>query len=268
MDFFKERPQSRDVTLNPDVVTRRYVCGREGNEATVAAYVLSATPIVYQNLIRHSMSLKPLGGGIWNVDVPYSQWSQPREGVHRVRYDTTGGTARKTHALSHVASYAPSDKTAPDHAGALNVAPDGRPEGVDVGVPAFRWSEEHTLPVSLCGWGYSQILKALTYHVNAAAFRGFPQGQVLFTGASGGYSSDADSDTEVQITFNFEQQDTISNATYDTITGVTKVGWEYLWFEHAQEDDTTAKRLKSKLIAVHREVLYDMADFSLLQIGS
>lgn len=268
MDFFNERPDSREVNLHPDSVVLKYVCGREGDEYLAAAYAIQATPYIHDNLFRQSMAIKPVGGGIWNVDVTYGPYPEPQRNAYRVRYDTTGGTARKTHAISHVASYAPSGKTAPAHNGAINVAPDGRPEGVDVVVPTFKWSEEHTLPVSICGWAYSQVLKALSGRVNQHVFRGFPQGQVLFTGATGGYSSESDDDQNVQVTFNFEQQDTISNATYDTITGVTKVGWEYLWFEHAQEDDTTAKRLKSKLIAVHREVLYDMADFSLLQIGS
>jgi hypothetical protein len=266
--IFKERPDSRDVTLSPDTITLKYVGGPTGDELYMTAYAVQATPVVFDNLYRQSMSLKPIGGGLWNIDVPYGAWPEPDQNVYRIRYDTTGGTTRKTQAISHVASYAPTGKTAPAHNGAINVASDGRPEGTDVGIPSFKWTEEHTLPVGVCGWAYSQVLKALTYHVNASAFRGFPQGQVLFTGATGAYSSDAESDTETQVTFSFEQQDTITAATYDSISGVTKVGWEYLWFEHSQEDDSTAKRLKSTLIAVHREKLYDLADFSLLQIGS
>jgi hypothetical protein len=271
--IFEERPDSRETTLAPDTITLKYVGGRTGDELTMAAYAISATPLIHNNLYRQSMSIKPLGGGMWNVDVPYGNWPNEPSYIsgyssYRVHYDTTGGTARLTQALAHIASYAPPGKTAPAHNGALNVAADGRPEGTDVVVPSFKWTEEHTMPILTCGWPFSQVLKAMTGHVNAATFRGFPQGEVLFLGATGSYSSEASTDKETQLTFSFEQQDSITNVTYDAVTGVSKIGWEYIWFEHSQKDDDTAKRLKSTLLAVHREKLYYTADFSLLQIGS
>lgn len=266
--IFQERPDSRDFTRNPDGLTLRYVCGRHPDAAYINAYSIAATPYIFDGLYRQSLTAKHLGGGMWNVDVPYGTMPEPSAAAYRIRYDTTGGTARITQALSHIASYARSGETAPDHGGAINVGPDGRVEGVDKIVPAFSWSEEHTLPVAICGWSYSQILKALTGHVNNASFRGFATGEVLFNGAIGAYSSDADTAYETQVTFNFEHQDSITSVTYDDVTGVTKVGWEYLWFEHAQEDDSTAKRLKSPLIAVHREKVYEAANFALMGIGS
>jgi len=263
-----ERKDSGDFSRNPDQITLKFACGRTGDEDFVNAYALSATPYIYKQLFRHKLTAKHLGGGMWHVEVPYHERPEPQENEYRIRYDTTGATARVTQAVSHVASYARSGETAPDHGGAINVAPDGRVEGVDRVVSSFKWTEEHTLPIGLAGWSYSQILKALTGHVNANTFRGFSTGQVLFLGATGDYSSNTEHQFETRLTFHFEQQDSISDATYDEITGVTKVGWEYLWYEHGQEDDATANRLKSPLIAVHREVIYETANFGLLQIGS
>lgn len=263
-----ERIDSGDFTANPDTITLKFVCGRSNDERYVYAYALSATSYIYKNLFRQDLSAKHLGGGMWHVDVPYGEKPLPEQGSYRVSYNTTGATTRVTQALSHVASYARSGETAPDHGGAINVAPDGRVEGVDKVIPSFKWTEEHTLFTGLAGWTYSQVLKALTGYVNHFPFRGFSQGEVLFLGATGDYSSETENQFETKITFHFEQTDSISNVAYDEVTGVTKVGWEYIWFEHAQEDDSTANRLKSPLIAVHREKIYETANFGLLQIGS
>lgn len=265
---FDERAGSGDFTSNPATCTLKFVAGRTNDESYVEAYTLSSTSYIYRGLYRQNIEAKSLGGGMWHIDVPYGEAPKPTANAYRISYDTTGGTAHVTQAVSHVASYGLSGQTAPNHGGAINVAPDGRVEGVDKVVSAFKWTEEHTLPVSLTGWPYSQVLRALTGYVNHTTFRTFPQGHVLFHGATGSYSSDADSQFEFPTTFQFEYQPSLSSVTYDQITGVTKVGWEYLWFEHAEEEDTTAKRMKSKLIAVHREKLYETANFALLQIGS
>ena len=58
-------------------------------------------------------------------------------------------------------------------------------EGCEIVVPKFSWSETWQLPIAMYNWAYSQTLKAITGKVNAAAFRGFPAGQVLFRGGKG-----------------------------------------------------------------------------------
>ena len=276
IDFWQERAESGSFTVAPDEITLQFVTGRTGDENEVYAYSLLATSVIYKNLYRQSGKFKHVGGGLWHVDIPYgASPSDPmtrtpfseQANPYRIQYDTTGGTAHITQAKAHVAGYAASG-TATNHGGAINVAPDGRVEGVDIGVPSFRWSESHVLSIAVAGWGYSQILKALSYHINAAPFRGFARGQVLFTGATGTYASDADTQFEVPITFNFEQQDTATGLVYDGVTGVTKDGWDLLWFEHRQQVDASSNKMKSKLISVQRERVYDYADFSLLQIGS
>lgn len=263
--IFHERPDSGDFTTEPDTFVKKYVCGRHGDEAYVKAYALLATPLIFNGLYRQTVKAKHIGGGLFNLDVTYGKNPPPDIDAYRIRYDTTGGTAHITQAKEHLDDYGPpGPPDPPDHGGAINVKDDGRPEGTEIVVSAFRWSQEHTLPISIAGWPYSQVLKALTGKVNEEEFRGFPIGQVLFKGATGSYSSALEDAHKIQLVYNFEQNDNITNITYDKVEGVTKVGWEYLWFEHAQEDDDNAKRLKSPLIAVHRERVYDAADFTLL----
>lgn len=263
--IFEERHGSGDFTVNPPTYTLRYVAGRHGDENYVKTYAVAATPMIFKGLFRQDIQAKSLGGGMFHVDVTYGQIQQPQQGSYRISYDTTGATAHVTQAKEHLNDY-PS-ASAPNHGGALNVE-DHRAEGVDIVIPAFRWTEEHTLPISIAGWTYSQTLAALTGMVNNATFRNFAAGEVLFTGAQASYSSDAENAMEVQIAYNFEHQPSLSNVTFGTVTGVYKTGHQYLWFEHEVQEDTTAYRAKSPLIAVHRERLYDSANFGLLQIGS
>lgn len=266
--IFEERPRSADFTVDHvgdgDSFTARYVCGRHGDEGYVKAYAIAATPLIFKGLFRKNIDAKAVGGGLWHLEVHYGKTPPPDGTEYRVRYDTTGGTARKTHALEHIESFARSGETAPDHNGAINVVEDGRVEGVDVVIPQFKWTEEHRLSVAVAGWPYSQVLKAITGKVNNATFRGFSAGQVRFDGATGDFSTANEDANTILLTYQFVQQDDVSSVTVGEITGVEKDGWEYAWTEYAQEDDSTAKRLTSQAIAVHVERVYDSADFSLL----
>jgi len=262
--IFRQLPKSGDWTVEPDTITLKFSAGRHGDEGEVKEYAVANTPPIYKGLFRDSITAKALGGGMWHIDVKYIGRTGPG---YRIRYDTTGGTAHITQAKDHIEDYGRENETPPDHGGAINVKEDGRPEGVDIVVPSFKWTEEHTLPVSLAGWAYSQVLADMSGKVNNTMFRGFPAGQVLFSGATGAYSSEADEEYEIQITYNFERQHDLDEVAYDEVMDVSKTGWEYLWFEHEQDDDDDANMLKSPLIAVHREEIYESADFGDLGIG-
>lgn len=265
--IFDERPKSGDFTTDPDTYTLKYVCGRHGDEGYVKAYALTATPIIYKGLFRQQIQAKHIGGGLFHLDIPYSERTPPDPAVYKIRYDTTGGTAHVTQAKEHLEDWGRTGGPPPkNHEGAINVKDDLRAEGVDIIVSAFRWSETHTLPIAVAGWPYSQLLKAITGKTNGTAFRGFPTGHVLFRGATGDFTSSSPGTQEIQITYQFEQQDSVTNLQFDEVQNVTKVGWELLWFEHEVDDD--GDNQITRLVAVHRERLYDVADFSLLGIGS
>lgn len=266
MWIFHETPDSGDQTAGPESAIKRYVCGRTGSDSYVRAYAIAATPVIYDGLFRQHIAVKAQGGGMWRVEVQYGPIEPPKLNEYSIRFDTTGGTARITHAKEHIQSYAPSGKTAPDHKGAINVADDGRVEGTDIVVPQFKWSEDWTLDAAVANWSYAQVLKALTGKVNAGTFRGFTAGHVLFEGATGGASSQ--SPDKVQLTFNFVHQDSATGITVGDITNIQKVGWQYSWVEYARADDTTANALTSRPLAVHIERVYDTADFGLLLIGN
>ncbi|HQL55478.1 MAG TPA: hypothetical protein PLQ87_12285, partial [Phycisphaerae bacterium] len=69
-------------------------------------------------------------------------------------------------------------------------------------------------------------------------------------------------------TFRFAASPNVTNLTIGDITGINKKGWEYLWVRYADSEDTVAKALVKKPIAVYIERVYDDGNLSLLGIGS
>jgi hypothetical protein len=111
---------------------------------------------------------------------------------------------------------------------------------------------------------YKAALFALTGSVNNAAFRGFAAGEVLFLGASGSQRGQDD----WEITFRFAASPNVTGLTVGSITNIDKRGWDYLWVRYADMEDTTAKALVKRPVAVYVEQVYPFADLSGLGIGT
>ena len=263
---FIERPDSRKATENPRSYTLCYTLAGVIDDTFARAYVIAATPIIYSGLYRQDVKLDPAGYSLWKVEVSYGPIKQPEATDFKITFDTTGGSVKITQGISHINSYAPAGKTAPDHKGAIGVSQDGQPEGCDVVIPSFKWSETWQLPSATYDWSYATVLKALTGRVNDASFRGFDTGTVRFDGAKGSASNK--DPTLVELTFDFSQSDDATEITAGDITGIAKGGWEYLWYEYEKQADATANKLVSPPIAAHVEQVYYEGDFSLLGIGT
>jgi hypothetical protein len=262
-----ERPDSGETSANPRAITLKYVLAGIFERSVAIAYAVLNTAPMVAGLWRQDVKLISKGFKIWWVDVPYGpiQQSDPDSGEYRWNFDTTGGTAKITQAKQHVKSYAPSDKTPPNHKGAIGVKEKGEVEGVEIVIPAFKWTETHTLNAKRVGWSYSQILKAITAHVNYASFRGFPAGQVRFDGAQGGQSSKDPG--KLEVTYHFTQSDDVEGVTAGDIKDIDKKGWQYLWYEYETVEDKTAVRKAKQPVAAHVERVYDSANFNLLGVG-
>ena len=95
---------------------------------------------------------------------------------------------------------------------------------------------------------------------NAASFRGFPEGQVLFLGTNGG----SDATSLIEITFEFQASPDVTDLTIGPISGITKPGWAYLWVKY---DDGASENSAVKVPkAVYVEQVYQEGDFSGLGI--
>ena len=56
--------------------------------------------------------------------------------------------------------------------------------------------------------------------------------------------------------------------TVSEITGIDKKGWQYLWVRYADAEDSVAKAIVKKPVAVYIEKVYEEGDFSGLGIGT
>lgn len=227
--------------------------------ASPPTYTVNGIP-----LFRKQATVEEVGPEAHVIHIIYGPIKPPELNEYKFAFDTTGGRQKITQSLETVHKYAPDGKTAADHNGAIGVTDHGV-EGCEIIVPKFSWTETWQLPIETYDWSYSQTLKAITGKVNAEMFRGFPAGQVLFRGGKGAASSK--NPMLMEITFHFDQSDDVEAQTIGEITGVSKAGWEYLWVQYREVDDTDAKSFARRPVAAYVEKVYKATSFSPLGIG-
>ena len=241
-----------------------YIVRGTDSERLAIQAVRSATPTAYNGMDRGEIGLEPVSDSIWEAAVKYAAPSATlQEGESSYNFDTSGGTQHITQALSHVASYAPAGKTAPDFKGAIGVTA-GSVDGVDITVPVYTFSETHILAADDVDNTYKGKLFALTGKTNNAGFKGFATGECLFLGASGSKRGSGD----WEITFHFAASPNKTGLSVGDITGIAKKGWEYLWVRYEDDVDTTAGAMVKKPVAVYIEKVYDEGNFADLAIGT
>jgi hypothetical protein len=229
------------------------------DEAEVQALLAATVPATYASLELESVSAEPQGGRVWKGSARYTR----RENDTEYTFDTGGGTAKVTQSLGTIASYAPPGLTAPDFGGAIGVSED-RVEGVDITSPAFNFTETHRFADALVDGAYKRNLFVLTGAWNDDDFKGFASGECMFLGATGSKRGDEN----WSITFRFAGSQNISGATLGSITGIDKLGWDYLWVRYAVFEDSFAFSLVRRPVAIYVERVSYPGDFSLLNIGT
>jgi len=205
----------------------------------------------------------PGGTMIWEGEAEYALFSRTFKSIGESSYsfDTGGGNQHITQSISTTNSY----PAGAEGGGAINSDGATRVEGVDIVVPVYNFSETHYLANATVDavdpTNYKQGLFNLTGKVNAAAFKGFAAGEVLFLGASGSQRGTED----WEITFKFAASPNTTGRTVGSITGIDKKGWEYMWVQYQPSAGTG--RLLSVPVAVHVEKVYEDGDFSTLGIS-
>ena len=259
MAIVDEAFAGRSTTIGRTKVTRITVNVHDAaDEIDARDAVQLWRPATYDGMYAGDVDIDELGGGHWRATVVYSLAETDDE----YTFDTGGGNQKITQSPV-VASYAPSGATAPDFQGAINVS-DDRVEGVDVVSPVFQFSETHRVTDTFVLAGYKQVLFGLTGCVNNATFKGLAAGECLFLGASGTKRGlDAWS-----ITYRFAGSPNVTGLTIGDITGVDKLGWDYLWVRYADFPDSFAYCLVKRPIAAYVHRVYTPADFSDLGIGT
>ena len=233
------------------------------NDLEAKGNLLTASPILYDGLIRQTAHIEQIGPALWDGSVRYGPRKRPDTGESSFSFDTGGGTQHVTQSLQTLGAYAPPDMTAPDYQGAIGATGENV-EGVDVTVPVYNFSETHYVAIESVTQAYKAALFALTGRINAAPFRGFAAGEVLFLGASGSQRGEED----WEITFRFAASPNVSGLSVGNITGIAKRGWDYLWVRYEDAEDATAKVLVKRPVAAYVERVYYDGDFSALGIGA
>lgn len=252
-----------------------YVKGA-ADEAAALLAVGTAAPDTYLGLARQSRRAKTIGTDQYIVtaryandvsndatDDPNGSITPPTESSYQ--FSTGGGSETMFVSLQTMQGLAGSgvqNPTVPDFDGGINVTDDGA-QGVERTVPVFNFSETHYKTSAQVTQAYIGSLFALTGTVNNATFKGFAAGEVLFLGASG---SKRGAYGDWELTYNFAASPNTTNGTVGNFTGVNKEGWDYIWFQFEDVEDTAAKQLVRRPAYLFVERVYKRADFSLLAI--
>jgi hypothetical protein len=265
------RPTGIQSTKNGITVPYRLI-GEWGRNAA-RAYALANAPLILGAWYRNDVRCTSLGGGVWDVDAEYGpkDRKQPEQNDYKWTFDTTGKTKHITQGIQHIATYTPPKiKDAIEHHGAIGVTDDSV-EGVDIPDRAYKWQETWSLLASSYTFAFSTVLGELTGRMNASYFRGFPPYMVQFQGATGGQLSGGGEGSEPVLrdfAFSFEVSPSETGLVIGDITGIDKIGWDYLWVRYESSDDSTSKKTTPKPIQVEVDRVMTAFNFSLLGIGT
>lgn len=248
-----------------------YIANGTEDEAEVRAALNEETEPTYDIgidspflLPRTRISVEPIGqrgpGDIqWECHVIYATRSLTPLDSGDFEFDTSGGTAHVTQAKGVIATLG----EMPDTGGAIGVTKDGV-EGTDIVVPVFNFSETHRKQETEVDETYRILLFSLTGTVNNGPFRGFAAGEVLFLGASGRKSGQHG---PFELTYKFAASPNVTGLTIGDITGISKLGWEYIDIRYEDIVDEDVNALVKYPIGVQIVRNYDYTDFDLLGIG-
>jgi hypothetical protein len=291
----QEQPDSRSGQASRSFASRqsRHYWIRGTADLAIAATALSNATSVYPltltcpingiTLYRSDVRYRPLRGksggcDLWDFVCDYEDPQalddkrQLDTGSYRFRVSTSGGNMRITSSLAQVKAYTSQGSAnpgnyfsvlAPDYQGALGVSRDGDVEGVDIVVPALRFTITYRQPLATITDAYVRTVEALTGTVNASTFYGRAAGEVLFLGADGEQGVDSDP----TWSYDFSRMPNLTAQQIGDITGIAKKGHEYLWVLFEETTDAGAKAIVRRPKAVYIERLYQLAAFSSLGIG-
>ena len=232
-------------------------------------------------LYAESYSINYLGDDAWQVTIAYEKEGadddNQTEPLKRGRsFDTSGGTQHITQSrpvgngqsLDFEKRYPPN---ALNQSGAIGVDGDSV-AGIDVVSPSLQWTETYDVPSPYVTSAYIKTVAAMTGTTNRAPFRTFAIGEVLFLGCNGSQEWDENrGDGPWSLSYKFiaspnaGANQTLPAMVVGQITGIEKLGHEYMWIKY--EPVVSGNGLLKLPKAVYVNKVYRDADFSLLGIG-
>lgn len=232
----------------------------------VAAYAIIApvVPTTYsfpsgKTAVLQSIAISDIDEKSWDFKLSYAKLQRKKEDYIEYEFDIGLQDVTLTHALSTTA-YTGGGRTAPDFQKGVNISSDGKVQGISNGQPTFAFQLTKYWAIDAVDAAYQLVVKSLAGKYNNASFYGLPAGSVKFMGARGKPSGQ-----KWPITYRFEHSDNESGITIGDITGISRLGWQYLDVYRRSISDTTSKK---KIEAVHSVYVHTLApgagDFSVL----
>ncbi len=257
-----EKFQSRDVVrgLNPSAQLNFIIQGTDDYDQALTQ-LAADTPAVFDKLPRLTYGIEPITDQLWLGHARYGYQSTQSAGDAVYQFDTGGGSQHITQSLRTVRRYGRSGTTAANFMGAIGVT-NNSVQGVDITVPVYSFSEVHYKNNAFVDDSYKVTLFELTGTVNSKKFRKFAPGEVLFLGASGTKRGSDD----WELSFRFAASPNMSDIVIGDMSGITKAGWEYLWVQYEDQEDSNAQTLVKCPVSVHIEQVYPYQNFDRLGI--
>lgn len=189
-----------------------------------------------------------------------------------IAFDTTGGSEHISYGIKLVSS---AGNPSAEIGAAINF--DGqRINGIDVQRPALRFTQTFELPDSQVTTAYKILLSEFTGSVNDTALGaiGAIAGRrgLLFLGAVGSKTITLDDIEDLwTITFNFAVRQTERNIIFnegltDEFVIIEVFGWDYLWVQYENVDDSKQNRIVQKPIAAYVDQVFPEKDFTQLGV--
>ena len=278
-------PSTRQRVFNVFGTADEDVLHAAANVAITTSYPFWTYP--GQPLVRlraESYSVEYQGDTAWRVTINYEKLGADDTSqsgpLKRTRsFDTTGGVQHVTQGrrFNGVTERIYGPAGADDGVsmkGAIAVDDNGV-NGVDIVVPQLQWTEAYDVPSTYVTAAYIRQTHLLTGSVNAAAFRGFAKGEVLFLGLVGSHEWDAQrGDGPWSLSYRFVASPNrgpdlggLPAEPIGDITSYNKYGHEFLWVKYATQEDVAKNQIARIPIAVYVNPVYPEADFSKLGIG-
>jgi len=241
------------------------VLGTSSLSAATSAF-LSTIPRIHDGYPYKNYSYDEVGFGNWIFTANYSIDEPPKPEDFTVNFDTTGGKAKIIYSLETVGVATRPHEIAPNfHRG---IGWNGeRFEGVDIVVPAFKWTETHYKSLEFITRSYRRLLRQMTGTVNNEPFRDMDAGEVIFLGAQSQNKRGADEEMLWELRYSFEAQPNLTGLVYGDCEPIDKGGHDYIWIYQEPSDDQDAKKVIGKPAAVFVEQLYRRSNFANLGIG-
>lgn len=268
-----EKPESREG-VDGESKELIYIIEGTDDDAAATAQLKATAPMTHSGMARQSVGVAAAGLEVWLGTVTYGRpetsWpsgSVPQTGDSAFSFEIGEESRHVTWSEETVGSYKAAilgAQNAPDFHGAL-VVKGIEIEGIDVGVPVYKFAETHYLADSIVTESYRGNLGRLYNHTNNAPFKGCAIGECKFCGASGSKRGGAD----WEIGFRFAAMQNRTDIEIDGIVGpIAKKGWEFLWVYYKTVlDEGPPKMLVPSPVAAYVERILLPGDFSQFRIG-